>query len=113
MERRPCFRKCFMGAWVAEFNASRLCSCECGFCALRNHLALMLGNCGQYVDGQPVGGWHIDRDELHVAVHQTGDEVDVTGKAVKLGDDKRCSMLAAVIERGHQLRAVRFLTRLN
>jgi hypothetical protein len=40
------------------------------------------------VDGEPVDARHIDGDKFHVAVHQAGNEMDVAGEPVKLGDDQ-------------------------
>jgi hypothetical protein len=55
----------------------------------------MLRNCGQDVNGETVGGRHIDRYELAVTVHQSGDEMDITGKSVELCDDQSCLLQAA------------------
>ena len=50
-----------------------------------DHLALVLGDGDEDVQGQLVGGGHVDRSELDAGFHQVGDERDVAGQAVELG----------------------------
>src|SRR5262249_52587237 len=49
----------------------------------------------KYVDGEPVGVRIVGGDELDVAVHQGGDEREIAGEAVELGDDEFDFVLAA------------------
>src|ERR1017187_4054533 len=98
---------------VSKLHASGFSCSECSLGALRNHLALMLRNCGQDVNGETVGGRHIDRYELAVTVHQSGDEMDITGKSVELCDDQSCLLQAAFSQSGHQLWSIRFTTTLD
>lgn len=46
------------------------------------------------------GVWHVHRNEFHLALHQARDESDVPRQAVKAGDQTRCAMLSARVERG-------------
>jgi hypothetical protein len=84
---------------AANASASR----QRGAGALRNRLALVLGDCRQDVDGQLVGMRLIDRDKLDLAVHQRGDERNVAREAVKLGDDQLGLVPAAGGDRPLQL----------
>lgn len=57
----------------------------------------------KYVDGEPVGARHIHCNEFHVAVHQAGNEMDVAGKPVKLGDDQNRAAFPALCKRRMEL----------
>ena len=67
----------------------------------------MLGDGGRNVDGQPVGLGHIAGDEVGTALHQIGDEGDVTGQPVKAGNQQGSAALPALLKGGKQLRPVR------
>ncbi len=58
------------------------------------------------MDGEPVHGRHVGRDELDAAFHQPGDEVDVAGQTVELGDDQHGAPRPAVGQRRCELGAV-------
>jgi hypothetical protein len=55
-------------------------------CALANHLAFVLGDRRQDVNGELIGVGHVARDKVHLAVLEIGDKRHVAGEAVKLGD---------------------------
>lgn len=63
----------------------------------------MLGNGGENVDGEAGRFGHIDGDEINIAFHQAGNEMDVAGEAVELSDDEFCFLLAAKGEGGGEL----------
>jgi hypothetical protein len=48
----------------------------------------VLGNSRQGVNGQLIGVWIIDCDELHTGIHEAGDKCQVRGQAVELGNDQ-------------------------
>ena len=74
---------------------------------LGNHLALVLGDGGQNVDGQPVGLGHIASDEVRAALHQICDKSDVAGQPVKTGNQQGSAALPALLKGGKQLGPVR------
>ena len=45
-------------------------------------------------------------DEIDTAFHERGDEGDVAPETVKLGDEKGCPLLLALLKRGEELRAI-------
>jgi len=61
------------------------------------------------VDGEPIGARVVGGDELDVAVHQRGDEGEVAGQSVQLGDDELALVLAAGGQGLLQLGAIRTL----
>ncbi len=63
----------------------------------------MLGHGSQDMDGKPVGIGHIGGNEVHTAFHQAGNEMDVTGKPVQLGNDERRLEAPAVGQGSFQL----------
>ena len=103
----------FRQARPAELLAPRLGCGEGGLGTLADGLALMLGDSGQNVDGELVGMRVIDRDKLDAAIHQRGDEGEVAGQPVELGNDELGLVLAAGEQRLGQLRAIRTLAALN
>jgi hypothetical protein len=84
-----------------------------GLGAFRDHLALMLIHGREDMDGQLVGVRVIHSHELHTALHQRGDEGQVAGQAVELGDDQLCLLLLAGRERLLQFWSVIALAALN
>lgn len=56
---------------------------------------------------QPVGLGHIAGNEIRAALHQIGDEGDVTGQPVKAGNQQGSAALSALLKGGKQLRPVR------
>ena len=74
---------------------------------LRNHLALVLGDGRQDVNGQPVGLGHVAGHEIDAALHQVCDEGHVAGQTVQTGDQKHGTALAALFQGGEELRPVR------
>ena len=75
--------------WIAKLHPARLGLGQGGAGALGNHLALVLRHSGEDVQGQPVGARHVHGDEFNTAFHEIGDEGDVAGQPVELGDDQR------------------------
>ena len=94
----------FQRPGIAQTRAACFRLGERGLCALRNHLALMLGDGREDVNGQSVRGRHIDGHEVDAAFHQIRDEGDVAGQPVEPGDNQRGAVLAALVERGLELR---------
>ena len=78
-----------------------------------NLLALVLGNGGEQVDGELVGLGHVGCNEVHAAFHQAGNEMDVAGEPVELGDDELGFLAATCVERRGELGPVVALARLN
>ena len=91
---------------AAEPGAAGLGCSERRLGSLADHLALVLGHGRQDVQGQPVGGRHVDCDKLDAALHQAGDERDVAGQPVELGDHQDGALPAAQLQRSAQLRPV-------
>lgn len=91
---------------MAQAHAPRLRRRERRDSAGADLVAFMLRERGQHVNHELVGVWVIDRDELRAAFHQPGDEGDVAGQPVKLGDHQHRPLAAAQIERGRQLRPI-------
>jgi len=56
---------------------------------------------------QPVGLGHIASDEVRAALHQVGNEGNVTGQPVKAGNQQGSAALPALFKGGKQLRPVR------
>ena len=94
-------------------DAARLGRRQRGLGAGGDHLALVLGDGGQDVQGQLVGGGHVDRDELDAALHQVGDEGDVARQAVELGDHQHGPLPPAQLERRGELGPVGALAALH
>ncbi len=90
-------------AWIPQLRSSLLRSSERGLGALRNGLALVLGDGGKDMNGQAVCLGHIDGDEIDAALHQPGDEMDVAGEPIKPGDNECGFLSSACIERGGEL----------
>jgi len=67
----------------------------------------VLGDSGQNVDGQPVGLGHIASNEVRAALHQVGNEGNVTGQPVKAGNQQGSAALPALLKGGKQLGPVR------
>ena len=82
-------------ARTAELDAAALGSREGSLGALADRFTFVLRDGGQDVDGELVGVRVIDGDELDAAVHQRGDEGEVAGQPVELGDDELGLVLAA------------------
>jgi len=74
--------------------------------ALRGHLALVLGDCGEDVHRQPVHAGHVGGDEVNPALHQVGDERHADRQPAELGDQQRRTAGAAHGERCGQADAV-------
>lgn len=91
---------------IAELYPARLGLGQGNAGALGNHLALMLGDGGEDVQGQPVGTRHVHGDELDPALHQACDEGDVAGQPVELGDDQRGALPLAGGDGGMEFRPV-------
>jgi hypothetical protein len=87
-------------------NLVPLACCKSRFGALGNHLAFMLGHCREDVNCEPVRAQHIHGDRFNIAVHQAGNEMDVAGEPVKLGDDQRGAALPSLCEGRKELRPV-------
>jgi hypothetical protein len=87
-------------AWTAEFLAARLGGGERGLGALRDCLALVLGDGGEDVDGELVGVRVITRDELDAAFYHRGYEMKVARQAVELGDNELCLVPSTGCEEG-------------
>ena len=83
-----------------------------GLGAGRDHFPLVLGDGGEDVQGQLVGGGHVDRGELDTGLHQVGDEGDIARQAVELGDHQH-GPPPAQLEGGGELRAVVALAALD
>ena len=63
---------------------------EGGFCALGDQPALLLGQRRVEVQHEWIGvGAEFGDDERHALGHKAGDEGDVAGEAIELGDDDR------------------------
>jgi hypothetical protein len=84
-----------------------------GLGAGRDHFPLVLGDGGEDVQGQLVGGGHVDRGELDAGFHQVGDEGDVARQAVELGDHQHGPLPPAQLERGGELGPVGALAALD
>jgi hypothetical protein len=84
-----------------------------GLGAGRDHFPLVLGDGGEDVQGQLVGGGHVDRGELDAGFHQVGDEGDVARQAVELGDHQHGPLPPAQFERRGKLRPVVALAALH
>ncbi len=50
---------------------------------------LILCHRAHYVDREPIGGRHIDSDELYSHLHQSRDEEDVAGETIQLRNHQR------------------------
>src|SRR5262245_2359147 len=92
--------------WIAELHAASLGCCQPLLGALDDHLALMLGNSSQDVNGKPTGIRHITAYEIHLDLHQPGDQVNVACQSVELGNDQLGLVLFAGRNRLGQLRAI-------
>jgi hypothetical protein len=66
----------------------------------------MFGHCRKDVDGEPVRARHVHGHEFNIAVHQSGNEMDVAGEPVELGDDKHGTVLPALCERCMEFRPI-------
>ena len=98
--------ECFKRSGIAELLPSGLRLSERCLGAGGNHLAFMLGDGGKDVDGEPIGGRHIDRDKIHAALHQVGDEGNVAREPVEAGNEQGRAALTAFGKGGMELRAV-------
>jgi hypothetical protein len=81
--------------------------------ALGNRFALMLGHRRQDMQRQLVGVRIIDRNELNAGIHERCDKGQVSGQPIQLGNDQLGFVLAAGLERPHQLRPICPLAALN
>ena len=90
-------------ARIAQPGAALAGRLERSLGPLRDGLALMLGKGRQDVDGEPVGLGHVGGDELDAGLHQPGDEVNIAGQPIQLGDDQRCLLPAAQLDGLEQL----------
>lgn len=93
---------------AAEFDAAGFGGGEGGFGALRDHLAFVFCEGGHDVQDQARGVGHIDGDKICGAFHEIGDEGDVAGQAVELGDEQGGFVLAAGVEGKRELGTVVF-----
>jgi hypothetical protein len=75
-----------IAAITSKSPASGLGCCQSSFSPGGDHLPLMLSHGGEDVDGKPVRLREIHRDEIDPALHQVGDEGDISGEAIQLGD---------------------------
>jgi hypothetical protein len=73
----------------------------------------VLGHRRHDVDGEPVGLREVDRHELGSALHQRGDEVDVAGEPIELGDHQHRLVQAAQAQRLGELGPVVALAALD
>ena len=85
-------RLCAIG--VAQLHTPGLGRRQRRLRPLTDHLPLMFGNRRQQVQGQPVGMGQVAGNKVHTTVHEVGDEGDVAGQPVQLGNDQRCPMQA-------------------
>jgi len=71
-------------------------------------LGFAFGDGGHDVDGEVVGFGHVDGDEADARFHEAGDDSDVAGEAVELGDEEDAADAAGVVEGGFELGAAAF-----
>jgi hypothetical protein len=67
---------------------------------LGNHLGFVLGNGREDMDGEPVRGRKVHRDEIDTGFHEVRNEGDVPGEPVQLGDNQLTYEGAYVIQAG-------------
>ena len=91
---------------VAKLYATRLRSGEGFLGALGDHLALSLGDDGHDVDRQLVRFRHVGSYEVDASLLQTGEEVNVTGQSIELGDDQRRRGAPRMGDRLRKLRTI-------
>lgn len=89
--------------WLAQLEPPGLPSGEGRLGAGGDQLGFPLGNGRHHVDGQVVRFGHVDRDEADAGLHEGGDDSDVAGEAVKLGDEQDPADAARVVEGGFEL----------
>jgi hypothetical protein len=58
----------------------------------------VLSHGGQDVNGQAIRLGKVDSDEIDTGLHQRGDEVDVAGEAIELGNDEGGTVQSAKSE---------------
>ncbi|GGI93403.1 hypothetical protein GCM10010914_30020 [Deinococcus wulumuqiensis] len=68
-------------------------------------MGFALGDGGHDVDGEVVGFGHVDGDEADAGFHEAGDDGDVAGEAVELGDEEDPTNSAGVAKGGFELGA--------
>ena len=73
----------------------------------------MLSHGGEDMDRQLVGMGVINGNEFDAAFHKRGNEGQVAGQAVELGDDKPCPLLFAGRQSLFQLRTISALAALD
>ena len=96
-----------------QLDATGLCGGEGCFGPLRDHLAFVFGERGHHMQHEPAGMGHIDGDKVRRALHQVGDEGDVAGETVELGDQQGRLVPAARLQGERELRAVVFAAGLD
>jgi hypothetical protein len=83
---------------LAQPDASSLGGLQGGLGALADGLAFLFSDHGHDADRQLVGVGHVDRDELHLGLLQTEQEIGVARQPVELGDDQRGPVQLASLE---------------
>jgi hypothetical protein len=83
----------------SELHATSLCHSQGSLGPLGDHVSLVLGDCREDVDRQPVRHGHIDRNELDATLHQTRDEVHIASQAIELSDYQGSLLLPAGFKR--------------
>jgi hypothetical protein len=73
----------------------------------------VLSRSGKNMHRQLIGVRHIGGHELNSALHQRGNESQIAGQAVKLGNDKLGLQLLTGCERSVELRAIGMLAALD
>ena len=73
----------------------------------------MFGNGGHDVDCETVCLREIDSLELNTRLHQIGDERDIAGESIKLGDNELSAPQSALFQGRSKLRAIRVLAALD
>ena len=95
---------------IPKFDAFGLGCRKPFFRAFADAVPLELGKHGQHLDHHLVRVWIVTTDEIHPALDQAGDEVDVAGKAVELGDQERYAAPATLLDGGLKLGPVVLLS---
>src|SRR4030095_7655816 len=90
-----------------------LCCSERRLRAFRNGLGLVLGNRRKNVDREFVDVRHVTGHEGHLPLHQRGDERDIPGEPVKLGDEQSGAMEPAQRQRLLELGPIAALATLH
>ena len=100
-------------AGLPSLTPRALAASRAAFVRGGDHRRLVFRDGGQDVDGQAVGLGEVDGHEVDAALHQLGDEGDVAGQPVELGDHQGGAVQAAQAERPVQLGPVVALAALD